>query len=105
MRIDARMFAFVPGGVRMAVGNLPPVKRFIGMMLRDLKIPKEVLKFITHPTRFDNRETERALKGSGIKCRRWIPTPGGCGTTGSATSTRICTSTARSRARWPAKWC
>ena len=66
MRIDARMFAFVPGGVRMAVGNLPPVKRFIGMLLRDFKIPKEVLKFITYPTRFDNRETERALKGSGI---------------------------------------
>ena len=67
MRIDARMFAFVPGGVRMAVGNLPPVKRFVGMLLRDFKIPKEVLKFITYPTRFDNRETERALKGSGIQ--------------------------------------
>ena len=66
MRLDARMFAFVPGGVRMAVGNLPPVKRFVGMLLRDFKIPKEVLKFITYPTRFDNRETERALKGSGI---------------------------------------
>ncbi len=66
MRLDARMFAFVPSGIRGAVGNLPPVKRFIGMLLRDFKIPKEVLKFITYPTRFDNRETERALKGSGI---------------------------------------
>ncbi|MGH8077174.1 MAG: SDR family oxidoreductase, partial [Lysobacter sp.] len=60
-------FAFVPSGVRAAVGSLPPVRRFIGMMLRDFKIPKEVLKFITYPTRFDNRETERALKGSGIQ--------------------------------------
>ncbi|NUO76035.1 MAG: SDR family oxidoreductase, partial [Lysobacter sp.] len=67
MRIDARMFAFVPSGIRGAVGNLPPVKRFIGMLLRDFKIPKEVMKFITYPTRFDNRETERALRGSGIK--------------------------------------
>ena len=67
MRIDARMFAFVPSGVRGAVGNLPPVRRFIGMLLRDFKIPKEVLKFVTYPTRFDNRETERALKGSGIE--------------------------------------
>ena len=66
MRIDARMFAFVPGSIRMAVGNLPPVRRFIGMLLRDFRIPKETLKFITYPTRFDNRETERALKGSGI---------------------------------------
>ncbi len=70
MRIDARMFAFLPGSVRMAVGNLPPVRRFIGMLLRDFKIPKETLKFITYPTRFDNREAERALKGSGIAVPR-----------------------------------
>jgi len=66
MRIDARMFAFVPSGIRGAVGNLPPVRRFIGMLLRDFRIPKEVMKFITYPTRFDNRESERALRGSGI---------------------------------------
>ncbi|NDK37520.1 short chain dehydrogenase [Pseudoxanthomonas gei] len=66
MRLDARMFAFVPSSIRGAVGNLPPIKRFIGMLLRDFKIPKEVLKFITYPTRFDSRETERALKGTGI---------------------------------------
>ncbi|HRO62858.1 SDR family oxidoreductase [Thermomonas sp.] len=66
MRIDARMFAFLPGGVRAAVGNLPPVRRFVGMLLRDFRIPKDVLGFITYPTRFDNREAERALKGSGI---------------------------------------
>jgi NAD(P)-dependent dehydrogenase (short-subunit alcohol dehydrogenase family) len=70
MRIDARMFAFLPGSVRMAVGSLPPVKRFVGMLLRDFKIPREVLKFITYPTRFDNREAERALKGSGIAVPR-----------------------------------
>ncbi|MDR7135836.1 NAD(P)-dependent dehydrogenase (short-subunit alcohol dehydrogenase family) [Lysobacter niastensis] len=67
MRLDARMFAFVPSGVRSVVGNLPPVRRFIGMLLRDFKVPKEVLKFITYPTRFDNREAERALRGSGIE--------------------------------------
>ena len=67
MRIDTRMFAFVPGGVSAAVGNLPPVRRFIGMLLRDFRIPKEVLKFITYPTRFDNRQAESALKGSGIQ--------------------------------------
>ena len=70
MRIDARMFAFVPGGVRAAVGSLPPVRRFIGMLLRDFRIPKDVLGFITYPTRFDNREAERALKGSGISVPR-----------------------------------
>ncbi len=70
MRIDARMFAFVPGSIRMAVGNLPPVRRFIGMLLRDFRIPKSTLKFVTYPTRFDNREAERALRGSGIEVPR-----------------------------------
>ena len=67
MRLDARMFAFVPPPIRHALGSLPPVKRFSGMLLKDLGIPKEVLKFISYPTRFDSRETERALKGSKIK--------------------------------------
>ena len=70
MRIDARMFAFVPSGVRMAAANLPPVRRMTAMLLRDFRIPKSVLKFITYPTRFDSRETERALKGSGIAVPR-----------------------------------
>ncbi|TKR33393.1 SDR family oxidoreductase [Luteimonas gilva] len=70
MRIDARMFAFVPPSIRGAVGSLPPVRRFIGMLLKDFRIPKQTLKFITYPTRFDNRETERALRGSGIAVPR-----------------------------------
>ena len=70
MRIDARMFAFLPASMRGAVAGLPPVRRFVGMLLRDFRIPKEVLKFVTYPTRFDNRETERALKGSGITVPR-----------------------------------
>jgi NAD(P)-dependent dehydrogenase (short-subunit alcohol dehydrogenase family) len=67
MRLDARMFAFVPAMLRQALANLPPVKRFTNMLLRDLGIPAEVLKLINYPTRFDCRETERALKGSGIR--------------------------------------
>ncbi len=67
MRLDARMFSFVPAPVRMALSNLAPVKRITGMLLKDLGIPKEVLGFINYPTRFDNRDTERALKGSGIR--------------------------------------
>ncbi len=66
MRIDARMFSFIPFPMRAALGNLPPVKRMVGAVLRDLKIPRETLKFITYPTRFDSREAERALKGSKI---------------------------------------
>jgi short-subunit dehydrogenase len=67
MRVDARMFAFIPPMVRHAVANLPPVQRFTGMVMKDFGIPKLALGYITHPTRYDNRETERALRGSKIK--------------------------------------
>ncbi|HEY9143333.1 MAG TPA: SDR family oxidoreductase [Arenimonas sp.] len=66
MRLDARMLAVVPGAVRNAVTNLPPVKRFTAMLLRDLKLPPATLSFITYPTKFDTRVVERALKGSKI---------------------------------------
>ena len=67
MRLDARMFGFVPASVRAALGNLPPVKRVINVLLRDLGIPVAVMKLVNYPVRFDSRETERALKGSKIK--------------------------------------
>ena len=70
MRLDARMLAVVPGAVRSAVVNLPPVKRFTNMVLRDLKLPPATLSFITYPTRFDTRVAERALKGSKVELPR-----------------------------------
>lgn len=67
MRIDSRMFAVVPPMVRSAIANLPPVKRFTNQVLKDLGIPREALKHANNPTRYDNREAERALRGSKIK--------------------------------------
>jgi NAD(P)-dependent dehydrogenase (short-subunit alcohol dehydrogenase family) len=70
MRLDARMFGFVPASVRAALGSLPPVKRVAKVLLRDLGIPAAVMQFVNYPTRFDSRETERALKGSNIRLPR-----------------------------------
>lgn len=67
LRIDARMFAFIPAGVRQGLGMLPPVRRVTELVLKDLGVPPQVMKLINYPTRFDCRNTERALKGSGIK--------------------------------------
>jgi NAD(P)-dependent dehydrogenase (short-subunit alcohol dehydrogenase family) len=67
MRLDARMFGFIPGSIRSALGNLPPVRRVVNVLMRDLGIPAAMMKFINYPTRFDSRETERALKGSKIR--------------------------------------
>lgn len=66
MRIDARLFKFIPQPVKQGIGMLPPVRRIIDQVLGDLGIPKDMLSFFNYPTSFDTRETDRALKGSGI---------------------------------------
>lgn len=67
MRIDARVFNFIPGAVKQGLMMLSPVRRIRSQLLNDLGIPPGVLKFVNYPTRFDDRETQKALKGSGIK--------------------------------------
>lgn len=70
MRIDSRMFGFIPPFIRQSLKNLPPVKRLISAILDDMGIPRSVMSFINYPTRFDSRETERVLKGTGIEVPR-----------------------------------
>jgi NAD(P)-dependent dehydrogenase (short-subunit alcohol dehydrogenase family) len=66
MRLNARMFGFIPAPILYGLGSLAPVKRMIRAVLTDLGIPKDVFQFINWPTRYDNREAAKALKGSGI---------------------------------------
>jgi NAD(P)-dependent dehydrogenase (short-subunit alcohol dehydrogenase family) len=67
MRLNARMFGFIPAPVLYGLGSLAPVKRMVRAVLVDLGIPKDVFQFINWPTRYDNREAAKALKGSGIE--------------------------------------
>ncbi len=66
MRLNAKMFGFIPDFVVDSAMSLAPVRRIQKQVLADLGIPKEMFKFINYPTRFDNRECVKALKGSGI---------------------------------------
>lgn len=70
MRIDSKMFGFVPPMIRSGLKSLPPVKRITGALLNDFGIPESAMEFINYPTRFDSRETERVLKDSGIEVPR-----------------------------------
>src|SRR5215510_12888855 len=70
MRINAKMFGFIPAPILYGLGSLAPVKRAIRVGLTDLGIPRDVLQFVNWPTRYDNRETMKALKGSGIEVPR-----------------------------------
>ncbi len=66
MRIDSRMFEFIPKQVRMGLTTLPPVKRITDQVLADLGIPRSVLVYINYPTDFDSTKTQTALEGTGI---------------------------------------
>jgi NAD(P)-dependent dehydrogenase (short-subunit alcohol dehydrogenase family) len=66
MRIDSRMFDFIPKQVRMGLTMLPPVKRISDQVLADLGIPRQVLVYINYPTDFDSAKTQEALEGTGI---------------------------------------
>ena len=67
MRVDARLFSFIPAPVKQGFAMLPPVRRIINQVLADLGIPKDMISMFNYPTKFDTREVERALKGSGIQ--------------------------------------
>ena len=86
------------------VAQLPPVRahhRPGAWRLRHPALERSPTSTIRPTTTPATRS--RALEGSGIRCPRSRATPTGCGTTGSATSTRTCSRTAacgaRSRAR------
>jgi NAD(P)-dependent dehydrogenase (short-subunit alcohol dehydrogenase family) len=70
MRVDSRVFGFIPPFIRQSIKNLPPVKRLTNAVLDDMGIPDSVLGFINYPTRFDARETERVLKDTDIEVPR-----------------------------------
>jgi NAD(P)-dependent dehydrogenase (short-subunit alcohol dehydrogenase family) len=66
MRIDSKMFEFIPKQVRMGLTMLPPVKRFSDQVLADLGIPRSVLVYINYPTDFDSTKTQELLEGTDI---------------------------------------
>ena len=70
MRINAKMFSFIPSFVIDSVMGLAPMRRIQRQVLADLGIPKDMFTFVNYPTRFDNREAQKALKGSGIAVPR-----------------------------------
>ena len=66
LRINAALLGFIPRSMRKAMFALTPVRRIRSAVMKDLGLPDDILDFVNYPTRFDCRETQRALKGSGI---------------------------------------
>lgn len=70
MRFDSKIFKFMPSSLTDTLGKLPPVKRLKQTFLDMLGLPEAALVFMQYETRYDNRDTEKALRGSGIKVPR-----------------------------------
>ena len=66
LRINAALFGFIPRHMRKALLALTPVRRIRKAVMADLGLPDDMFRFVNYPTRFDCRETTRALKGTGI---------------------------------------
>ena len=70
LRINAALFGFIPRGVRKSLMGLTPVRRIQKVLMKDLGLPDDILNFVNYPTRFDCRETQKLLKGTGIAVPR-----------------------------------
>ena len=66
VRIDHRILAGLPAGSVSAALALPAVRQAGRALLADLGIPEELLGNLTFGCRFDTREAQAALDGSGI---------------------------------------
>ena len=66
MRINAALFSFIPPRLLKGLMALTPVRRIRHAVMKDLGLPDDMFRFVNYPTRFDCRETTRALKGAGI---------------------------------------
>jgi NAD(P)-dependent dehydrogenase (short-subunit alcohol dehydrogenase family) len=64
--VNAALLGFIPKSVKKGLMALAPVRRVYRAVVKDLGIPEDMLTFVNYPTRFDRRETDAALKGSGI---------------------------------------
>ena len=67
MRVDKRMTDMLPKGVLSYAMKLPALKDVRRTLLADLGIPDEVLGNMALIPRFDGRDTQRALAGTGIE--------------------------------------
>jgi NAD(P)-dependent dehydrogenase (short-subunit alcohol dehydrogenase family) len=67
LRVDKRLTDALPTGVVSLMMNLPALKNVRRTILADLGLPEEVLEHVGFSAQFDTRDTERALRGSGIE--------------------------------------
>jgi len=66
--VNAALLGFIPKSVKKGLMAIAPVRRIRNAVMKDLGLPEDIFTFVNWPTRYDRRETDAALKGSGIEC-------------------------------------
>jgi NAD(P)-dependent dehydrogenase (short-subunit alcohol dehydrogenase family) len=66
--VNAALLGFIPKSVKKGMMALAPVRRIRHAVMKDLGLPDDIFEFVNWPTRYDRRELDAALKGSGIEC-------------------------------------
>jgi NAD(P)-dependent dehydrogenase (short-subunit alcohol dehydrogenase family) len=67
MRVDKKMTDMLPKGVLSYAMQIPALKGVRKSVLADLGIPDEILQDVAFTAKFDARDTQRALAGTGIE--------------------------------------
>ena len=67
MRVNAALLGFIPKSVKKGLMALTPIRRIRDAIMKDLGLPDNILDMVNYPTRFDCRETQKLLKGTGIE--------------------------------------
>jgi NAD(P)-dependent dehydrogenase (short-subunit alcohol dehydrogenase family) len=65
--VNAALLGFIPRGISKGMMSLTPVRRIRTALMKDLGLPDDILTYVNYPTRFDAREAQAALKGTGIE--------------------------------------
>ncbi|MBX3703855.1 MAG: SDR family oxidoreductase [Steroidobacteraceae bacterium] len=66
-RVDPKLLELVPPGVTATVENYRPLQQVVDTILRDLRIPRDVMQFFNWQTRFDSTRAQRLLDGADIR--------------------------------------
>jgi NAD(P)-dependent dehydrogenase (short-subunit alcohol dehydrogenase family) len=66
-RLDPKLIELIPPGVTATAASYRPLQQVVDTILRDLKIPRDVMQFFNWQTRFDSTRTQRLLEGTDIR--------------------------------------
>lgn len=65
--VNAALLGFIPKSVKKGLMAVAPIRRIRAAVMKDLGLPEDILAFVNYPTRFDSREAQAMLEGTGIE--------------------------------------